>query len=126
MISSNFKAFFTSSLRRTSSNELKSFLYVMYRLKLCTGITEFSSIQTSEFHRYKLTKQLTQMFFNTSLRVLWTPNFWVDMKESSRTRMAILTSSSVTYCLRCILACASDIRIMDSRCLVAIETPCPF
>lgn len=40
--------------------------------------------------------------------------FWVSIKLSSMTRIAMLTSSSFTYSRRCILAWASDIRITDS------------
>ena len=45
------------------------------------------------------------------------------MKLSSITLMAMLTSSSVTYSLKCILACASAIRIIDSmwRTVIGIE-----
>lgn len=62
---------------------------------------------------------------DTFCRAFCTPNFCVEIKESSRTRIAMSTSSWVTCCLRCILACASDIRIIDSICLTAIGTPCP-
>lgn len=52
----------------------------------------------------------------TFLIFLITENFWVSIKLSSMTLMAMLTSSSVTYSLRCIFAWASAIRIIDSMC----------
>lgn len=64
-------------------------------------------------------------YFHTFCRAFCTPNFCVETKESSKTRIAMSTSSCVTCCRRCILACASDIRIIDSMCLTAIGTPCP-
>ena len=53
---------------------------------------------------------------HTFLIFLITENFWVSMKLSSMTLIAMLTSSSVTYSRRCILAWASAILIMDSIC----------
>lgn len=43
-----------------------------------------------------------------------TEYFWVSMKDSSMTRMAMLTSSSITYSRKWSLACASAIRIILS------------
>ena len=40
----------------------------------------------------------------------------MSIKLSNMTLIAMLTSSSVTYSLRCIFACASAILIMDSIC----------
>lgn len=49
-----------------------------------------------------------------------TLNFWASMKLSSSTRMAMLTSLSCTDSLKCILAWASDIRIILSMCRTVI------
>lgn len=79
-------------------------------------------------HQKRITvtrEERQRISFNTFCSAFCTPNFWVEMNESSRTRIAMSTSSCVTCCLRCILACASDIRIMDSMCLTAMGTPCP-
>ena len=64
-----------------------------------------------------------QCFLPTLRIFLMTENFCVSIKLSSITRMAMLTSSSVTYSRRCIFACASAIRIMDSiwRTVMGIE-----
>ena len=51
---------------------------------------------------------------------LITENFWVSIKLSNMTLIAMLTSSSVTYSLRCIFACPSAILIMDSICRTVI------
>lgn len=61
----------------------------------------------------------------TFCKAFCTPNFCVEMNESSKTRMAMSTSSWITFDLKCILAWASDILIIDSMCLTAIGTPCP-
>jgi len=47
-------------------------------------------------------------------------NFCVEMKLSSTMRIAMLTSSSLTYSRRCMRACASDMRIIDSMCRTVI------
>lgn len=56
----------------------------------------------------------------TFFMFLITEYFWVSIKLSSITRIAILTSSSCTYSRKCIRACASAIRIIDSICRTVI------
>ena len=62
-------------------------------------------------------------FQPTFLIFLMTENFCVSIKLSNMTLIAMFTSSSVTYSLRCILACASAIRIIDSmwRTVIGME-----
>ena len=53
-------------------------------------------------------------YLHTFRIVRMTEYFWVSMKDSNITRMAMLTSSSITYSRKWSLACASANRIMLS------------
>lgn len=72
--------------------------------QMSTENEKYCNFNVSINHWWKLTFRIVRM----------TEYFWVSMKDSSMTRMAILTSSSMTCSRKWSLACASAIRIILS------------